>query len=212
MQWSQSSGYLYTTTTTNISFFLLLLFILNLWILHAYCNVFITVVQPSIPIQMLSSSLDVFHVKLSQKKYCWKPKSQVVRKRTEALLPKGFYIKGAEIQAISDIWLRRISWTTYSQTHPSYLYWLPQNTAETDRLMQAEVNIFNLAATRVAIPCNLKPFLDFTANGQHSLAGRCSSFSWNTVCCIWIIQIETNTLSWPFQPYSYADTFCLRSS
>ena len=51
-------------------------FILNLWILHAYCNVFITVVQPSTPIQMLSSSLDVFHVKLSQKRYCWKLKSQ----------------------------------------------------------------------------------------------------------------------------------------
>ena len=37
MQWSQSSGYLYTTTTTNISFFLLLLFILYFKFMDITC-------------------------------------------------------------------------------------------------------------------------------------------------------------------------------
>ena len=83
---SQVDIYTLQQQQTSVSFcFFFLFYILNLWILHAYCNVFITVVQPRIPIQTLSSSLDVFHVKLSQKKYCWKLKSQVVRKRTEAL-------------------------------------------------------------------------------------------------------------------------------
>ena len=43
--------------------------------------------------------------------------------------------------------------------------------------------------------CDLRPFVDLNPNGGRSLAGGCSSSVWNTACCTWNGQVETDALS-----------------
>ena len=48
-------------------------------------------------------------------------------------------------------------------------------TAETNRINNGRVDVFNLDTLRVTIPCDLWPFLHFSPNGWCSLAGGRSS-------------------------------------
>ena len=45
-------------------------------------------------------------------------------------------------------------------------------TTETDRLKQGEVDVFSLATTRVAISCDLRPFLQFSPKRQTLIGWR----------------------------------------
>ena len=76
------------------------------------------------------------------------------------------------------------------------MHWLPRNTAETDGTKHGEGwCIQPYYYLWVTYPCDLRPFIHFSPNSRWSLAGRSSSSIWNTACCIWKGQVETDALS-----------------
>ena len=80
--------------------------------------------------------------------------------------------------------------------HVPQMHWLPRNTAETDGTKHGESwCIQPYYYLRVTFPCDLQPFIHFSPNKRWSLAGRSSSSIWNTACCIWKGQVETDALS-----------------
>ena len=75
---------------------------------------------------------------------------------------------------------------------------LPHGAAATDGLKQEErPRTQPCSYTRVTIPRDLRPFLHFSTNGGHSLAGGSSSSVWNNYIsnCIWNGQVEADDQS-----------------
>ena len=80
--------------------------------------------------------------------------------------------------------------------HVPQMHWLPRNTAETDGTKHGEGwCVQPYCYLWVTFPCDLRPFIHFSPNSRWSLAGRSSSSIWNTSCCIWKGQVETDALS-----------------
>ena len=109
------------------------------------------------------------------------------------LIPGAAGCKGADVHAVSDVWLRRTDRTSCGQPRRTGCH-----TVQSKLTVKART-----WSTSSALPllesyhplCDLRPFVDLNPNGGRSLASGCSSSVWNIAFCTWNGQVETDALS-----------------